>query len=251
MKIATIAWIFLLLAPKAEVGKAVTDFNQGNEYYQSGDYQKAAECYQSALQTGYVSAELYYNLGNSYYKIGQVGRSILNYERAKRLDSRDQDIQYNLEIARLRIVDKINEPPQLFYARFWNNLAGWFNLRDLGYITLGIYVLFVLLVIAQILSRSLPIKRISKIAAIAAVVLLFFAGSLFLQRIRSDVHKQQGIVLAEKVDATSSPSQDDTIIFTLHEGVKVTVAGRSGEYLEIKLADGNIGWIRANAVEII
>ncbi|HPG39785.1 MAG TPA: tetratricopeptide repeat protein [bacterium] len=251
MKIATIAWIFLLLAPKAEVGKAVTDFNKGNEFYQSGDYNKAVEYYELALHTGYMSAELYYNLGNSYYKTGQVGRSILNYERAKRLDSRDPDIQYNLDIAQLRIVDKINEPPQLFYVRFWNKLAGLFNIRDLGYITLVFYVLFIVFVIVRILSRSMVVKKVAKIAAIPVLVLLLFTSLLFLQRVNSDIHVKHGIVIVDKVDATSSPSQGDTIIFTLHEGVKVVVSEQSGDYLEIKLADGNIGWIRAGAVEII
>ncbi|HDI51048.1 MAG TPA: tetratricopeptide repeat protein, partial [Bacteroidetes bacterium] len=77
--------VFLVLP----LGLAVADqkdflFQQGNEFYKAGDYEKAARAYEQILQMGYESAAIYYNLGNAYFKLHQNSRAILNYERALR-----------------------------------------------------------------------------------------------------------------------------------------------------------------------
>jgi len=40
-------------------------------------------------------------------------------------------------------------------------------------------------------------------------------------------------------------------VFSLHEGTKVRVDQKTGEWLEIILADGKVGWVRKDVLEII
>jgi len=40
-------------------------------------------------------------------------------------------------------------------------------------------------------------------------------------------------------------------MFILHEGVKVRLQERSGDWQRLKLADGKVGWLEATAVEKI
>src|SRR4051812_4383220 len=93
-------------------------FNKGNTFYQKEEYDKAIEQYDKLLKQGYESSELYYNLGNSYYKTGNIPSSILNYERALKLSPSDEDIILNLKLANLKIIDKIEPLPQLFYIQW-------------------------------------------------------------------------------------------------------------------------------------
>jgi SH3-like domain-containing protein len=49
----------------------------------------------------------------------------------------------------------------------------------------------------------------------------------------------------------ASPEQNSKDLFILHEGTKVEVLDEFGEWSEIRIADGNEGWIRSSSIEII
>jgi len=40
-------------------------------------------------------------------------------------------------------------------------------------------------------------------------------------------------------------------VFTLHEGARVRIDQRTGEWAEVVLADGKVGWVKTAALEII
>jgi SH3-like domain-containing protein len=48
------------------------------------------------------------------------------------------------------------------------------------------------------------------------------------------------------VTVRSSPDDTGTELFILHEGSKVKIGDMVGEWLEIRISDGNKGWIKAN-----
>ncbi len=251
MNMSILLYIFLLIAPKAEIGKANTDFQKGNEFYQQGDYRQAVAMYETALETGYESAELYYNLGNAYFKSNQIGKSILNYERAQKMAPRDEDILFNLDIARLYVVDKINLPPQFFIITLWKSIKDFFVTKDLGLLTLAIYIVLIFLLITRIFVRNHFFKKVTGIAVFPALILFLISALILIQRINEDINLKEAIVVAKRIDVTSSPSKDATEVFALHEGVKVKISERSGDFLKIELSDGKIGWINAGTVEII
>ena len=72
----------ICLASTASAQTAQEYFMLGNNAYKAGDYQRAAENYESALKNGFVSAELYYNLANSFAKLDKTAHALLNYKRA-------------------------------------------------------------------------------------------------------------------------------------------------------------------------
>ena len=88
--ILTVFAIFGFLSVNAQ------SVEQAESYYKSGDYEKAIEEYNSILEQGESSADLYFNLGNCYYKTGQNTKAIINYERAKRLAPADKELSKEL-----------------------------------------------------------------------------------------------------------------------------------------------------------
>src|SRR5208283_3571750 len=134
--------LFLLLVPSLLIAdEASLQIEQANQLYRSGTYQKAAELYEQILKNGYESPALYYNLGNAYFKMQNIPAAILSYERGKRLAPRDEDILYNLRLANLRVVDKIEPLPQLFLIEWWNAFVNFFSSDGWGMI--GIVMLWV------------------------------------------------------------------------------------------------------------
>ena len=54
------------------------------------------------------------------------------------------------------------------------------------------------------------------------------------------------------VTAKSTPSSSGTDLFVIHEGRKVKISDDSMQgWKEIKLEDGNIGWVPAESIERI
>jgi hypothetical protein len=53
------------------------------------------------------------------------------------------------------------------------------------------------------------------------------------------------------ISVKSSPDKSGTDLFQLHEGAKVYVKSTLGSWLEIKLANGGIGWVEQVNVEKI
>jgi SH3-like domain-containing protein len=61
----------------------------------------------------------------------------------------------------------------------------------------------------------------------------------------------EAIILAPLVEVKNSPSADERNAFVLHEGTKVKIRQQRGEWFEIKLANGSVGWVLAETVETI
>lgn len=246
-----ICMLFFFLVATTFANQSEYLFQQGITFYQNGEYAAAIEQFDKVVQNGYESPELYYNLGNAYFKMGEIGKSILNYERAKRLSPRDPDILFNLNVAQLQIVDKIPSLEMDFYFKVWSNIKNLFSIEQLGIITLIIYIVLLFNIIIRMLVKNRTIKNVSKYSYVPVLVVLLVFLVLFGVVIRESITVRHGIILENKISVMSSPAQDSTEMFALHEGVKVRVMDSSGQYLRIRLSDGKDGWILAEFLDYI
>ncbi len=60
------------------------------------------------------------------------------------------------------------------------------------------------------------------------------------------------VILADAVPVRSAPAaEDDVILFEIHEGTRVRIDRRTGEWVEVVLDDGKVGWVREEVLEVI
>jgi Ca-activated chloride channel family protein len=77
-------------------------YNAANALYRAGEYQKALEQMQQALQYAEdesLAEKGFYNQGNTFYNTQELDPAIKSYINALLLDPTDQDAKYNLELA--------------------------------------------------------------------------------------------------------------------------------------------------------
>jgi len=224
---------------------------QANDLYAKGDYSNAAKQYEKILSDDGVAPELFFNLGNAYYKSNEIGRSILNYERALRLDPSFDDARFNLDLAQLKVVDNIVPSPNFFIGRWIQNLIKLLTSNQWLFISLGLFIFCLVTVFLFLFSRSRVIRKIS---FYFAIVLL---GISFLTIIFSSVRKGQmlnhteAIVMSGVISVKSSPDKSGNDLFQLHEGAKVSIKSKLGNWTEIKLSNGGIGWVEQVNIEKI
>ncbi len=240
----------LILSSLAFADQAEYMFEQGVAAYQNENYEQAINHFKSALNHGKTSAALYYNLGNAYYKVGDIGQSILNYERARQLAPHDPDIEFNLNVARLQVVDKIPSPEMDYFFKLWTSIKNLFTLPQLTAITLGLYILLFVLLIVRLFARP-SLRTVLRYSIFPVLVVLLLCTFLFVIRIKEDVQIKSAIILSDKVSVTSGPSAEATEVFALHEGVKVRVIDSSGDFVRIRLSDGKDGWVPQSSLDVI
>jgi tetratricopeptide (TPR) repeat protein len=241
-------YIILLALLLAVSGNAARDsiqviWERANSFYSAGEYQQAISAYEQILNSGQESARLYFNLGNAWYKSGNINNAILNYERAKILAPQDEDIAFNLELVNQFIVTDIEEIPQPFFIRWQDRVLNLFPVDSWSYISIASFIVFLFLLSLFLLSKQISVRRISFWFGILAIVLSGLTYSFALSQKKKITDRSHAIVFCPRVTVKSAPSETGTDLFLLYEGVKVEISDSMNNWKEIKLADGNIGWL--------
>lgn len=243
--------ILLLSLSVANAGDNAILLEEANKVYNEGSYGQAIELYEKVLENGYTSAEVYYNLGNAFFKQNNFAAAILNYEKAKKIEPNDEDINFNLKIANNRIVDKIETVPELFYLQWWNSLIYALTVDQWGWT--GLISFFLLLVMALIflLSRIVWLKKLSFWFGLLFLLISISTYALANQKFNSFRKDHEAIVFTPTVTVKSSPSESSIDLFVIHEGTKVELTDNLGDWYEIKIANGSVGWIKNDDIEKI
>ena len=86
---------------------------------------------------------------------------------------------------------------------------------------------------------------------LAAASLLLGLGGLWAVQACNAQMKTPGqlVIMADRVDVTSAPSESGTVLFQLHEGTRACILDRSLGWTEVELDNGNVGWIPMEATE--
>jgi tetratricopeptide (TPR) repeat protein len=218
---------------------------EGNLHYTEARYEEAVAAYESIIDSGYVSAELYYNLGNAYFKSHNITMALVNYERARILDPDDEELLHNLAIAREFVVDRIEVLPE-FFLRAWFrdfirilDIDAWALLSVISFIaSLGFLLLY-------FLAARISLRRMGFWLGIFLIIVSLSGLFIGYQSRNLVMNHNRAIILTPSVTIKSSPDeQSGTDLFLLHEGTLVTVEDELGEWREVVLTDGNRGWLR-------
>ena len=220
--------------------------------YQENKYAEAIKMYENILATQGESAVVYYNLGNSYFKEKNMAKAVLNYERALLLNPGDADIRFNLDMARSKTVDQITPATEVFIVTWINSLTNMQIERAWAKIGIVSFICLLVGLALYIFSKRLFVRKIGFIGAVVLLVVTVCAN-LFARQQKNELMDRTGaIVMSPTVTVKSTPDKSGTELFVLHEGTKVFVEDNSMKgWKEIRLEDGNKGWIPTEAIEII
>ena len=247
LAIFTLMFTFCLqasVAPDSVLQKA-------NYEYIEGNFEEAATLYQTLVDSGYNNPELYFNLGNAYFKQNQIPQAILNYERAYLLNSSDEDIEFNLEYARTFTVDRIEPLPVFFLLKWYRSVRQILSSNGWAWCSLfwiAVTLSFVLIFWFALKSST---KRLSFSLGIISLVFAVVSIVFSAQEKENETIRDKAIIFQSVVTVKSSPGETGKEIFILHSGTKVQITKALGKWVEVRIADGNKGWIPSESIELI
>lgn len=231
-------------------------FRQANEMA-SRDSKVAGELYLKVVMRferivrdgGIRNGKLYYNIGNTYFRLGDPGKAILNYRRAERYLPNDPNLHQNLEYARSRRQDKIEEKEQtkvLKVLLFWHyDFSPWMR----SIIFVFCYVGFWIGISVRLFSRRAMPRSVMTSLCLVAVL---FIGSLLYAGVIEE-QKKSGVILADQVIARKGDgiSYEPTFKEPLHAGTEFIRIEDRGEWYQIALKDGRRCWIPGRMAELV
>ncbi len=250
-KINTHGWMLLLVALLLPLtANAVTKADGDNEYSR-GNYQQAIRDYEELLKQT-KSSDLYYNLGNAYYRTDNITRAVLAYERALLLSPGDDDIRFNLQMARSKTIDKITPRSEMFFVTWYRALVNITSVDGWADIALLSMVLALILALVYLFASRMLFRKIGFFGGVAMLT-LFLLCNLFAWHQHAILTERTGaIIVSSSATLKATPTQQAKDNGVLHEGTRVDIIDDTmRDWKCVRLADGREGWLQSNKIEKI
>jgi hypothetical protein len=250
------SWLALAVLVAFGVGSSVLaespedTFDAACRSYEQGHWDEAAEGFRSLLRYGLSDARLEYNLANTEYKRGRLGEAILHYERARRLNPADSDTVANLAIARAKLRDVVEEDEAAGVLRFVRTMQDRLGVSSQAWL-LAACVWVAAAIVSWCGSRSggfTPAWGWTLAGVVLAMVLVFLSWRSTWSRLEGTA---RAVVLKPSVEALAGPGLSNASLFTLHEGIAVTIESEREGWLQVRLPNGLTGWVVRDAAERI
>jgi len=235
MKNLTFVFLIFALFSPVSAQPAKADFDAGCQFYRKGEYDKALEKFKS-VEKSCPSGGLFFNIGNTYFRLGKIGMSLVYYERAKKI-APSEDIYYNIKF----VSNMINDPD---YGRTFFSGINTSVLKLLFAVTM--------LFFSSVISLKLIFSQKKIFWAFTISGLLFISVSaLYFIKYKED-SRSYAVVVDNSAEVRSGPDYSFKVNFTLPEGKKVIVFGKSDKWIEIGIKSLGIrGWVEINHFEFI
>jgi tetratricopeptide (TPR) repeat protein len=213
-------------------------------------YRKAAMRYERIIREGGVqNGKLYYNLGNVYFRVKDLGRAILNYRRAEQYIPNDPNLKQNLDYAREKRFDQIEERQETKVLKtlfFWH-----YDLSTKKRVI--IFSLFFILLWAFAAMRIFAQNSYLRWGiALSFIFSLLLVGSLVAEEL-SLRKTRPGVIISHEVVARKGNSETYEPSFKepLHSGTEFTLIEDRGNWYQIELADARTCWIHSKDVALV
>lgn len=243
---------FMLSFFLSRANQTNTDLLQKAEKaYDQKKYKDAISAYEELVKSGYKSYQLYFNLGNAYYRNNELGKAIYHYELARKLNPDDEDVRINLGIANGKTIDKINVRENFFVTVVKSNILSTFSTGTWAWLSIISLLLACGLIFLFFINSNPILKRLVFVLGLLAVVVVFLTYSLGYSSLRAKQQNNYAIILNKEVKIMNEPNPGAVSKFTLHEGTKVNIIENNGDWLLIKIDNGNEGWVKNAVVGII
>jgi tetratricopeptide (TPR) repeat protein len=205
------------------------------------EFRKAVTCFEELRRRGARNALLFRNLGNAYFLAGDLPYAILSYRRGLRLSPGDVDLMEGLDLARERVSypegSRLGRPGPAGHASWLARIGGEWLIGGAIFLYFTACVGF---------TRWLMTRRI--VLLMLALLSVLGAGVLTLFAVREASKQASGpiVVIAEdsvllrRGDSLSYPARYET---PLNRGVEGRVLARRGNWLQIELSGGEVGWV--------
>jgi tetratricopeptide (TPR) repeat protein len=213
-------------------------------------YKKSAMRYERLIKEGGIeNGMIYYNLGNIYFRMNDIGRAILNYRRAEQYIPNDTNLKQNLNYARGKRIDTIEEKQE---TKVLKTLFFWhydFSVKTrIMLFTLFFAIIWICAGFRVFFKRPFLFWCMT----VSIMISILFSGSLIAEEFILK-KTRPGVILSQETTARKGNSETYEPSFKepLHAGTEFTLIEERGEWYQIELPDSRTCWVSSYDVELV
>lgn len=235
-----ILFTYFMVPLGASATNSEPSFEAANKLYEEGRFADAATAYETLLNSGGVSAAVYFNLGNAYFKAGQLGRAITAYRNARSLSPRDPDITANLQFARNQ-----RQGPSIAISTFQRWL-GKFSLNEWTALATVAFWAWMLLQASTELRPAFkrPLRGTLLVLGASTVGL----GILLVAGWRAERLSQVVVVTTPQASVRHGPLDESQVAFTVNDGAELRLLDRKDDWFQVTTGPNRVGWLKRDLV---
>ena len=229
-------------------------FKKAASEYSKKNYEEALNTFQQLENTDKVSFELLFDVGNCYYRLDELGEAIQYWEKAKKLNPSNDDVNFNLKLANVKLQDKVILPKPFFLFKYYHSIRQNINIKHwMNYLGIIFLVTIIIFIIPKFFNNKRRLQRkILKIFFIPKYILilsLIIISVVLFDSINYNNNNKFGIVVVNKIKVKTEPKENGETSFILHEGSKIKILSKfNRNWYKISYFDDKIGWIESNKI---
>ena len=113
------------------------------------------------------------------------------------------------------------------------------------------FALAAILILLYVFTDVVIIRKIGFFGA-ALSMIIFVVANVFAYQQGNKVASYNGAIIMSTANVKSTPAENGTDLFVLHEGTRVDITDDSmNDWKEVRIADGKEGWIETKKLEMI
>ncbi len=240
--------IFLccLLAPCLSFGQSSLDdaYESANNDFSEGEFIQAAEKYETIVQEGHFSKNLFFNLGTAFYRTDSFGKGALWFRRAQLLDPSTPEIHQNMEFLRgkLGLLEFTSSKPERFLLSISPALLRW--LSALGFWIGAFMIVTILFVRRMDRFRALVISGL--VCGIVLAGTSIWAG---IYRDQNLAPENFATITSPDTKAVTAPTPDAKSVIDLPPGSEIKILQKANHWTYAEIPGNLRGWIRSENLE--
>ena len=221
---------------------------KANTAYQNQDYQTALDNFLKLYNEGYENADLLYNIGNCYYRVGQLGNSILYLKKALKLDSTHKKAKRSLEFVLTMTKDKQKLDSDDVISQYINNIIASISLNNLAIFILIIVAMIIITIHLVIHNYSSKDRTVPYFFITVLIILLIPAIITSGYKLKKIHSHNEAVLITDAAIGYSGPSSEFIRVFTIHEGMILTIEKIQDGWALVQLSNGIGGWIKLDTL---
>lgn len=231
-------------------GQGLDTFESGNTAYDNKEYPQAILLYNSLVEAGKASPELYHNLGNAYYHVDSLGNAMLSYERGLALEPNHTELINDRDFLKGVIESDIFEVPAFLPVRIWRSFCRmlppnvWVAFQILGLLGIVAY-----LFLFWLRPKSLHPSWLSILKWVSGILILI--STLVLLSVWYQQQSNQAAIVMSETGLFTGPDERSEEVAPIKAGEKVQVLELFEDWARVQLLNLEEGFVKVGDLEEI
>jgi tetratricopeptide (TPR) repeat protein len=217
-----------------------------NQLVENKNFSKAIDIYRDWVALGFKSKWIFYNLGLLHEKVGDVGYAMYYLKKAEKVAPEDALIEKRIIFLQENIKDKFMIPIENnrfidVFLKPWN----YWRLKEVGlFLIISFWIFTSYFLFFQVFSSSKNLTFYKPVLFIQVGLICFLL--IQCMRIIDFNNKREVIILGDVVEIHEGADRLSPKIQTVHAGLPVLFEDKIGDWIKIRLYNGQVGWLKKN-----